>query len=113
MIAADILESPYIWLGVATYLILTALGLTSPKFAKKRLGKNWKKLHRWIYPASVTAIVHYFWQLKGNLAEPMLYALLIALMLAFRVLLRLKQMYFNRLMIPSGRASTPESLNRD
>jgi len=108
MIGIDILQSPYIWLGLSAYAILLAMGLTSSKWAQKRLGKNWKKLHRLIYLAALAAIVHYLWQLKGNLAEPMLYALVIAILLGFRVLVWLKNRRFNRLMIPVGKRNTLE-----
>lgn len=93
MIGTDIIESPYIWFGVLAYLIVLALALTSSKWAKKKLGKNWKKLHRYIYIAAGAAIIHYFWQLKGNLAEPLLYLLLIFLLLGFRVLVWFKNRY--------------------
>ncbi len=93
MIAIDIIESPYIWFGVLAYLIVLALAVTSPKAAKKKLGKNWKKLHRYIYIAAGAAIIHYFWQLKGNLAEPLLYLLLILFLLGFRILVWLKKRY--------------------
>ena len=93
MIGIDIIESPYIWFGVLAYLIVLALALTSSKLAKKKLGKNWKKLHRYIYIAAGAAIIHYFWQLKGNLAEPLLYLLLIFMLLGFRVLVWFKNRY--------------------
>lgn len=93
MIAIDIIESPYIWFGVLAYLIVLALAVTSSKSAKKKLGKNWKKLHRYIYIAAGAAIIHYFWQLKGNLAEPLLYLLLIFFLLGFRVLVWFKKRY--------------------
>jgi sulfoxide reductase heme-binding subunit YedZ len=86
LIAIDILESPYIWFGVIAYVIVLALAVTSPKQGKKWLGKNWKKLHRLIYFAAGAAIIHYYWQLKGNLAEPLLYLVLLVLLLGFRAL---------------------------
>lgn len=103
MIGIDIIESPYIWFGVLAYIIVYLLALTSPKWAKKRLGKNWKKLHRFIYLAAVTAIIHYFWQLKGNLAEPLFYSIIVFLLLGFRVLVWAKNRKLNKLMIPTGR----------
>lgn len=103
MIALDILESPYIWFGLASYLILFSLALTSTKTAKRQLAKRWKPLHRLIYLASMAAMLHYFWQLKGNMAEPVLYALLLLLMLGFRLIDYLKSRLLARLMIPSGR----------
>jgi sulfoxide reductase heme-binding subunit YedZ len=103
MIAIDIIESAYIWFGVLAYLIIFALAITSPNLAKKRLGKNWKKLHRYIYLAAGAAMLHYFWQLKGNLAEPAFYLLLILLLLGFRILVWLKNRQFDKLMLPKGR----------
>lgn len=107
-IAIDILEGSYIWFGLASYLVILALGLTTSNRAKKQMGKNWKKLHRLIYPASIAAVVHYIWQLKGNLAEPLLYALIIGLLLGFRIMVWLKNRQLNRLMIPLGKKNVGE-----
>ncbi len=107
MIGVDIIESPYIWLGLLTYLIVFLLALTSPKWAKKRMGKNWKKLHRFIYLAAVAAIIHYFWQLKGNLAEPLFYSIIVFLLLFFRVSVWVKNRQLNKLMIPTGQKVLP------
>jgi len=103
MIGTDIIESPYIWFGVLAYIIVFLLALTSPKWAKKRMGKTWKKLHRFIYLAAVAAIIHYFWQLKGNLAEPLFYSIIVFLLLSFRVLAWVKKRQLMKMMIPSGR----------
>lgn len=103
MIGLDVIESTYIWFGVLAYIIVFLLALTSPKWAKKRMGKTWKKLHRFIYLAAVAAIVHYFWQLKGNLAEPLFYSMIVFLLLGFRVLVWVKNSQLNKLMIPAGR----------
>jgi sulfoxide reductase heme-binding subunit YedZ len=107
MIGVDIIESPYIWLGLLTYLIVFLLALTSPKWAKNRMGKNWKKLHRFIYLAAVAAIIHYFWQLKGNLAEPLFYSIIVFLLLFFRVSVWVKNRQLNKLMIPTGQKVLP------
>lgn len=90
IIGIDILESSYIWFGIIAYSIIFFLAITSPKWAKKRLGKTWKKLHRFIYIAACAAIMHYFWQLKGNLADPLFYLLVIFILLGFRGLVWLK-----------------------
>lgn len=86
IIAIDIIESSYIWFGILAYLIIFILAITSPKFVKILLGRNWKKLHRFIYLAACAGIIHYLWQLKGNLAEPLFYLIIIAVLLVFRVL---------------------------
>ena len=103
MIATDIWQSRYIWFGLLAYIILLLLAVSSSKAAKKILKANWKKLHRFIYLAAVSGMLHYFWQLKGNLAKPLFYALIIGLLLLFRVVVRLKNRQINRLMIPLGR----------
>jgi len=103
MIVTDVAESSYIWFGVFAYIIILLLAITSPKSAKKRMGKAWKKLHRFIYPAAIAVIIHYFWQLKGNLLEPVFYAILIFILLAFRVAVWYKNRQLSRLMIPKGR----------
>lgn len=102
-IMIDLLQSSYIWFGLIAYLIILALAVTSTKVAKKRLGKNWKKLHRFIYLAAAAGIFHYFWQLKGNLAEPLFYLLIILLLLGFRLLMSFKTRQVNRLMLPVAR----------
>lgn len=103
LISIDIIESPYIWLGVLAYIIIFLLGITSSKWAMKKLKKNWKKLHRLIYIASVASVIHYFWQLKGNLAEPLLYLILILLLLGFRMLTWLTNQQLAKMMVPKGR----------
>lgn len=102
IIGTDIIESSYIWLGILAYGIVLLLALTSPKWAKKRMGKTWKKLHRFIYIAAGAAILHYYWQLKGNLAEPLFYLIIIILLLSFRVAVWFKNRKFNKMMIPTG-----------
>jgi sulfoxide reductase heme-binding subunit YedZ len=103
IIVTDVTESVYIWFGLIGYIVLFLLAVTSPKSAKKRMGKSWKKLHRYIYPASIVIVIHYFWQLKGNLLNPVFYAILVFLLLAFRVADWYKTRQFNRLMIPKSR----------
>lgn len=103
IIVADIVESSYIWFGLLAYIVIFLLAITSPDSAKKMMGKSWKKLHRFIYPASVAVIIHYFWQLKGNLLQPVFYSILVFLLLAFRAGAWYKKRQFNRLMIPKSR----------
>ncbi len=102
LIGTDIIESPYIWFGVVAYWVVFALAITSPKWVMKRMGKSWKKLHRLVYIGTMAAIIHYFWQLKGNLAEPLLYLIIIFFLLGFRVLAWLTSRQLNRMMIPKG-----------
>ncbi len=102
-IGIDIIESSYIWFGIFAYFIVFILAVTTFKYTKKRLGKNWKKLHRFIYFAAGAAVIHYFWQLKGNLAEPLFYLTIVFLLLGFRVLVWFKNSPFNKMMIQKWR----------
>jgi sulfoxide reductase heme-binding subunit YedZ len=105
VILTDVAETTYLWYGLFCFMVLILLALTSFNAAQRAMGRNWKKLHRWVYPASVAAVMHYFTQLKGNLAEPLMYAVIIGLLLAFRVLVWWKERQISRLMIPKRPAA--------
>lgn len=87
----ELRESPYILFGLATYLLLLPLAVTSNKPMKKRLGKNWGKVHSLIYPAAVTAVLHYILLVKSDLSEPLLYADIVIILLIYRFLRRIKK----------------------
>jgi len=103
MISIDIIESPYIWVGLLAYIIVLLLALTSSKWAKKLMGKNWKRLHRLIYIAAIAAVMHYFWQLKGNLAEPFFYSIIAFFLLGFRILVWIKNRQLNKIKVLDDR----------
>ena len=67
LLKPEILEKPYILVGLTTLTILSALALTSFKWWMKRLGKNWKRLHKLVYLASILVVIHYAWAKKGDL----------------------------------------------
>jgi sulfoxide reductase heme-binding subunit YedZ len=102
VITTDIAESSYIWYGLIAYVVLFLLAITSSKSAKKLLGKSWKKLHRYIYSSAIAVVIHYFWQLKGNLWQPIFYAIIIAVLLLFRVLLWLRNRQLIQAKIHEG-----------
>lgn len=81
----DIRDSPYIIFGLVTFFILLSMAATSTKAIQKKLKKNWVRLHRLIYVAAVTAVLHYFMLTKSDLREPMLYALIVVLLLGYRL----------------------------
>ena len=52
----------------------------------KRLGgRNWKRLHRLVYPAAIAAVLHFIWLVKADLTEPLIYALILVVLLGFRM----------------------------
>ena len=65
--------------GMATFLILLTLAVTSNRFAVRRLGRRWQKLHRLVYVAAIFAVVHFWWLVKADITEPRRWAVLAAL----------------------------------
>ncbi len=84
-IGEELLERPYISIGFLALLILIALGVTSPRAMVRRMGKNWKRLHRLIYLAAILAIVHLTWILRTDLSEAVLYGSILALLFGYRL----------------------------
>ncbi|MGZ5025975.1 MAG: sulfite oxidase heme-binding subunit YedZ [Methylobacter sp.] len=82
----EVPKSPYILMGLLTYLLLLPLAVTSTNKMQKRLGRNWGKLHRLVYLAGITAVVHYLWLVKKDTTEPLIYAVVISVLLAIRVI---------------------------
>ena len=84
-IGEELLERPYISIGFLALLILIALGITSPKAMVRRMGRNWKRLHRLIYLAAVLAIVHLTWILRTDVGEAVLYGSILAILFGYRL----------------------------
>lgn len=81
-----VLTMPYILAGGLALLILTPLAITSTRGWMRRLGRNWKRLHQLVYAAGVLAVLHFLWQAKAaEQAEPLIYAVVLALLLLVRV----------------------------
>ncbi len=84
-LAADVVKRPYITLGFTALVLLVPLAWTSTNRAMRRLGRRWQKLHRLVYPAAVLGCVHFWWQVKADVREPLVYALAAAVLLGWRV----------------------------
>lgn len=85
-LAADVVKRPYITAGFTAFLTLVPLAVTSTRRAMRRLGRRWQKLHRLVYGAAILGCVHFWWQVKADLREPLLYAAIAALLLGWRLL---------------------------
>ena len=81
----DIIERPYITVGFSAFVLLTPLALTSNQWSMKKLGRNWKKLHRLVYVIIVLVIIHFLWLVKADYLEPLVYALIAGVLLATRL----------------------------
>ncbi len=83
-IVKDLVKRPYITLGFAALLMLLALAVTSTNGWMRRLKRRWQQLHRLIYVIVVLGVWHYWWQVKKDIREPLVYATLAAALLAWR-----------------------------
>jgi sulfoxide reductase heme-binding subunit YedZ len=84
-IVEDIIERPYITVGIGALLLLLPLALTSTRRAMRRLGRRWAKIHKLIYPIAILGVWHYWWQVKQDWREPLVYASIVALLLGARL----------------------------
>jgi sulfoxide reductase heme-binding subunit YedZ len=85
-IYADVTKRKFIFVGLAAFVLLIPLALTSTNAAVKRLGfVRWKRLHRLAYVAPILAVVHFILRVKKDEQEPMTYAVILAALLAIRV----------------------------
>jgi sulfoxide reductase heme-binding subunit YedZ len=85
-IVKDIAKRPYITLGFPAYVLLIPLAATSTDKMVQRLGgRNWKRLHRLVYVISIAGVVHFWWLVKKDVAEPLQFAIVLTLLLGFRL----------------------------
>ncbi|MDO7086130.1 protein-methionine-sulfoxide reductase heme-binding subunit MsrQ [Pseudocolwellia sp. AS88] len=69
----EIFDRPYITVGMTALLILTALAVTSIGFIRRKMGRNWQKLHNLTYLAGALVVIHFFWSVKSELTSPLMY----------------------------------------
>ena len=81
----DILKRPYITLGMTALLFMLPLAFTSTRGMMRRLAGRWKKLHRLIYAIAILGVSHFYWQVKLDTMEPVLYAVILAGLLGYRL----------------------------
>jgi sulfoxide reductase heme-binding subunit YedZ len=89
-IVPDIVKRPYITAGMTAFLLMVPLALTSTKGWIRRLGRRWQLLHRLVYASAIAACFHFIWKVKVVIGEPVYYAAILALLLAFRILWTLR-----------------------
>ena len=77
-------EKRYAFVGFAAFVILLALAITSTRGWQRRLGKNWKRLHRWVYLAALLVSVHFYMLVKADVRRPLAYGAVIVLLLLLR-----------------------------
>lgn len=80
----DIAERPFITVGFSAFVILIPLAVTSTKGWIRRLGKRWTKLHMGIYVAATLGVIHFYWLVKADTRQPLLFAAILAVLLILR-----------------------------
>jgi len=88
----EVVTKPRLVVGTLAFLLLIPLAITSFDIWKKRLGKNWKRLHLAVYLIAPLVVLHYLWSkkgdilsLQGEILKPMIYGLIIAIFLIMRI----------------------------
>jgi sulfoxide reductase heme-binding subunit YedZ len=92
LIINEIVEKNFIIVGTISFIFLTALAATSFKYWKKKLKKNWKRLHSTIYFIAPLIVIHYAWakkgdlfSLQGDIGRPLIYGIVVIILLAVRI----------------------------
>lgn len=84
-IVEDVMERPYIMAGMGAFLILLPMAVTSTRGWIRRLGKNWARLHRLVYPAAGLGVLHYYWVQKADVFWPLVVAAVLGVLLGSRL----------------------------
>jgi sulfoxide reductase heme-binding subunit YedZ len=84
----DLRHKPFVLAGLACFVLLLPLAVTSTEAWMRRLKRNWKRLHWLVYPASLVAMLHFIWLSKPGVTRPYAYAAVLAILLSYRVVIR-------------------------
>jgi sulfoxide reductase heme-binding subunit YedZ len=104
-IAKDIVKRPFITVGFTAFVLLIPLAATSTNAMVKRLGaRRWQLLHRLVYAIGICGVVHFWWLVKKDIREPLIFAALLAALLGARLVWRARRPEPRR---PAGVGSQP------
>ena len=84
LVFEEIAKRPYITVGFSAWLLLVPLAITSTKGWIRQLGRLWGQLHKLVYAVAVLAVLHFWWLVKSDIREPLLYAAILAVLLGWR-----------------------------
>ncbi len=92
LLLADTFEKRYTLVGSLAFILLLALAVTSFNWWMRKLGKNWKRLHKSVYLAAPLVIIHFAWarkgdifSLQGDVLQPFIYGLIVIILLGLRI----------------------------
>ena len=90
-IIKDVIKRPFITVGFAAFLLFIPLAVTSNNTIIKKLGaKLWQRIHYLVYVIAILGVVHYWWLVKKDLTQPIIYACVFAVLFALRIMWKLK-----------------------
>jgi sulfoxide reductase heme-binding subunit YedZ len=78
-------------MGMTAFVIMLAMAITSTTGWVRRLKKNWQRLHRLVYVASVAAVIHFVWIQKSDFSRPTRFAIWLAILFAIRIVLAIQK----------------------
>ena len=82
----DIAKRKFITIGFTAFVLLIPLAATSTAGMIRRLGKRWTTLHRLFYVSALAGVIHYWWLVKADVRKPQYYAIVLVLLLGYRLL---------------------------
>ncbi len=85
VILEDIAKRPYITIGFAAFLLMIPLAITSTAGWRRQLGSRWLALHRLVYLVAILGCWHFYWLVKKDVREPLVYGAVLAILLGVRV----------------------------
>jgi len=86
-IIKDIAKRPFITIGFAGFVLLIPLAVTSTNAMVRRLGsKRWQALHRLVYVIAILGVIHFWWLVKKDITEPLIFAFVLAILLGVRAM---------------------------
>ncbi|MFM9913674.1 MAG: sulfite oxidase heme-binding subunit YedZ [Methylophilaceae bacterium] len=90
-IGKSIVKHPFIIAGLSSFVLMIPLAYTSNNAMMKRMKRNWQKLHYLVYPITMLGVLHYFWLVKKDITQPVIYAAILTVLLGVRIVWRLQQ----------------------
>jgi methionine sulfoxide reductase heme-binding subunit len=88
-VVPDVYKRPFVTAGFTAWLLMVPLALTSTAWSIRKLGgKNWQRLHWLVYFSAIAAVVHYWWLVKKDITDPLIYGVILGMLLIARVVLK-------------------------
>jgi methionine sulfoxide reductase heme-binding subunit len=109
-IVKDVMKRPYVTAGFTGFVLMIPLAITSTAAMIRRLGKRWQQLHRLVYVIAIAGVIHFYWLVKADIRRPVQYGAVLALLLVYRLLVKLLPVTSSRVLqrsssIPSRQLS--------